>query len=404
MFPRPFVTKLSAVVGAVALVLSACSTSGSSPGDPQDGDLYRLAGVDVVVVAEVEEIIGSPEGNPYVVVVHAVPSAVMWSSGSRFTPAGEKSTTLPSEMGKLESFNVWATHRLEAGVEYAFFVTESTVVQKDLVPGDWTSKFEVEIEGDRLAEGTSDIANKQAERVVDRSRLSLLESLIALTEELVRGISDHWAADIESASSTAPDIASYGPLSAAAFGDSFPIEPGAGIPEFNSIPWDLRQLPTNEDERLAIDGTGEVDFDWEWWEIAVQYDDQTLEDYAWVGIQFPGVGVIGPVFLDPADRIVPVFGWGPAGDTPQIVFWPTFGELRTTPPESKADIVDRKAVGSKLAPKSNLVWDDDGALLVRLENSEIARVEPISAETLEELVSQLTAPPDGSSELNEQDR
>jgi len=393
--------RLLAVLGTATLVLSAFSTSGSSGGDPEDGDLSRLASVDIVVRAEVVEVLGPPKDNPYIMVVSAVPSVVLWSSGSRFTPSGEKSTVLPEEMGKLESFNVWVPHELEIGKSYAFFASQSNVEQKDLVPGDWTSRFEVEIGEDRLADGTSAIARNQAASVVASSGLSLLDSLIALTEEQVTGLSDHWATDIETAGSEPQNRASWGPLSAVAFGNLPMEQSDVVLTEFNTIPWALRQLPTNDDERSAIKNAGKIDFEWEWWELAVEYDDRTLEEFAWVGIQFDDVGVIGPVFPDPADRIVPVFGWGPQGHTPKIVFWPTFGLLRTGPPESEADVVDQKVVGPELAPKSSVMWDEDGALLVRLEGPDLARVEPIGAQALAKLVARLTAPADGTSELSE---
>ena len=92
----------------------------------------------------------------------------------------------------------------------------------------------------------------------------------------------------------------------------------------------LDDLPPGADIALGVE--------WVWREAAVVIDSDLRERYEWIGLRFSGIGVIGPVHLDPDAPIQPILGWGPAAHVVQIVAWS--GE---EPEPSNADILGSAA-------------------------------------------------------------
>lgn len=90
----------------------------------------------------------------------------------------------------------------------------------------------------------------------------------------------------------------------------------------------LVDIPRGADERLGIE--------WAWRE-AIIVDEGGLGDYPWVGLRFPGVGVLGPFAVDPGTPTT-VIGFGPADHPVEVIVWqhdpvegdPTAVEVITT--------------------------------------------------------------------------
>lgn len=364
-------------------------------------ELSVLAGVDSVIIGTVEASEGNPPDTERIEILRVSNEELLWSVSSRHTPVGE--TTPEKATEATITVNVRDGRKLEVGRQYAFFMTKSTLVPGDgFVRGDWYSWLEVDVKTDTLVPNSGEKALDQAEQLVDATGSGLIESLVLLVDEQVAGLSEYW----EDGGSLkehpeAMKPAGFGPLSDSLFGVA---EGPAGVP-FAEIAWEIRQLPTDDaDLDLVQKDLASMGIDLVWWEVAVQYDDLTLKDAAWVGLEFDGIGIIGPVFLEPADRIVPVFGYGPNTEA-RVVFWPAFDEEhRSSPPSANYDIVDLRVSGPTLSPIGDASVALDGALYVNLNGSYLRGANAIDGDTLDMMIAELNGGPDGFSELGAEDR
>jgi len=401
---KPSAVQRIAVGLAIAVALIGAGCSPATPSEPQAGaepggdwTLSRLGSVDTVIEGTVIQLDGSPKENPYIQVVHVKTLGdPMWQLDSRFTPGGERTPKAPTD--DVITINVKEDRELVEGRDYVFFITASTAVDKSLVPGDWVSKFEYDVAADALVAGTGDEAIQQADRLVAGRGAGLLDSMIALTIEQAEGVSSYWQQDARSRQD-APDAAAFGPLSEMAIGEPDPSGL-ADIAAYVAMPWERRQMPTDDAElQLVGDAFKEMGVELVWWEVAFEYDDATLDQAAWVGIEFEGIGTIGPVYLDPTDRIIPIYGWGPAKTNARVVFWPAFdAEHRASAPADGVDTAALRIQGTDLLELADYNIDPKGALHIRAAGTTASHQDAVSNKELRTLIEELTSGPDGWSE------
>ncbi len=138
----------------------------------------------------------------------------------------------------------------------------------------------------------------------------------------------------------APDVVTPGPLGewrrAKGFeGDASESTPADRLEAWLADPPDARQLFITDDELIpGADAAAGVD-GWVRRELVVTDVSDLAAAYPWVGLRFPGVGILGPFGLRTEDGSetgpVPLFGYFPAGRDAELVGWTStaFPDLTT---------------------------------------------------------------------------
>jgi hypothetical protein len=334
-------TRTVTAAAAVALLVAGAGLTlrwdGHPTGIAEDEEPPRLDSASVAAVVRATSV-----GEEQTGLVGAIgwrfavsPRGVLYERAD-YPVAGMDVTESVAAPGPRDEFPAatWSTIRFVEEVDYILVLEERYGRAADRLSKEWFVRLAIEERTGRAAEGTPpSLVNDLA--AIAATNVNTTDALLALAGDLEQFGRDR--AEVErrhrSRSTESEIVAFHGELRAVRPGPTLEVlQRSHALTQSDLLkPFEVwknladtdRQLPSADDELEAIPVPIREEVgadDWVFWVIHVTYDEATTRDVEWLGVYFPGHGILGPEATN-EQGLASIIGYGPADVEPMLLTW-----------------------------------------------------------------------------------